>query len=376
MRNLFKRPHSAYASALGVVLTGIVAASIVPARADVTRATPALVLVVPVMIAGLVGGRTPSLLTAVAAAAVFNLFFIEPYNTFKVDAFEDFVALAVFGGVAATVGTLVAREGERRQAAAERATELGLMNDELVALQAERERLAEDALRASVLERVDEQRSALLRSVSHDLRTPLSTIRAVATDLLSDPHYSSETRVELLGLVAGEAERLDRLVGNLLSLSRIEAGALQPDRQAVAMDELFDHTVKRLTRLFEGRRVQVEIPGDLPLVDGDFTQLEQVASNLLENAARHAPVGSTIRVGGKRAGPRVEIWVDDEGPGIATFERQRIFEPFRTGDGSNSSGIGLAICKAIVEAHGGTIDATTAASGGARFAVSLPARHD
>ncbi len=365
-----------YAGAAGIGITAVLALLMVPVRDEFTRATPALILVVPVVVAGLVGGRRPALVTAVVAAAVFNLVFIEPYGTFKVDAFDDFVALAVFAGVAVTVGTLVAREGDRRQAAEGRAVELEEVNRELIALQSERERLAEDSLRASVLERIDEQRSALLRSVSHDLRTPLSTIRAVATDLLSDANYDEETRSELLGLVATEAERLDRLVGNLLSLSRIETGALQPDQQAVSIEELVSYTATRLDRLFDGRRVQVDIPSTLPLVDGDFTQLDQVVSNLLENAARHAPIRSTIRVGAAHVGDRVNVWVDDEGLGINSFERRRIFEPFRSGLGSNSSGIGLAICKGIIEAHHGTIEATTAPRGGARLIFSLSVRHD
>lgn len=361
---------------VGLAGTAAVAVLLLPTRSEVTRATPALALIVPVVLAGLVGGRRPSLLTAVAAAAVFNLVYLPPYGTFKVDAFEDFVALAIFGGVALTIGTLVAREGERRQAAEDRADELEVVNAELMAVQAERERLAEEALRASVLERVDEQRSALLRSVSHDLRTPLSTIQLVATDLLSDAHRDDATRTQLLELVASEAERLDRLVANLLSLSRIEAGALEPDRRAVSVDELIEHTAARLDRLFEGRRVQLDLPSDLPLVDGDFTQLEQVVSNLLENAARHAPLGSTIRVGAARVANRVDVWIDDEGLGVAIFERERIFEPFRRGEGSKSSGIGLAICRAIVEAHGGTMQATAAPGGGARFIFSLPVRHE
>ncbi len=111
--------------------------------------------------------------------------------------------------------------------------------------------------------------------------------------------------------------------------------------------------------------------GHLPLVDGDYTQLEQVVTNLLENAARHAPRGSTVRIGGTEVGDRVEIWVDDEGPGIAPFERHRVFEAFRRGDGSSSSGIGLTICKAIVEAHEGHISVDGAPSGGARFKFSV-----
>ena len=358
---------------MGLVLVGGLSVAMIPVRSDITRATPALALVVPIVVAALVGGRLAALAVVPVAVLAFNVVFIPPQWTLDVDALDDGVALAVFGLVAVVVGTLVAREGERRQSAEERAAELQALNSELQSVQRERERLAEEATRAIVLERIDEQRSALLRSVSHDLRTPLATIRAVASDLLGGASYDEATRAELLALVADESERLDRLVANLLSLSRIEAGALRPDRQAVALDELVTHTVKRLVRLLGRRRVQVEL-GHLPLVDGDYTQLEQVVTNLLENAARHAPSGSTIRIGGREAGGRVEVWVDDEGAGIAPFERQRIFEAFRRGDGSSSSGIGLAICRAIVEAHGGTITVIGAPTGGARFLFTLPRR--
>lgn len=359
---------------MGLALVGGLSAVMMPVRSDITRATPALALVVPIVVAGLVGGRVSALVVVPVAVLAFNVVFIPPQWTLDVDALDDGVALAVFGLVAVVVGTLVAREGDRRQSAEERAAELQTLNNELQSVQRERERLAEEATRAIVLERIDEQRSALLRSVSHDLRTPLATIRAVASDLLGGAAYDDATRAELLALVADESERLDRLVANLLNLSRIEAGALRPDRQAVAMEELVGHTVTRLARLLGRRRVQVEL-GHLPLVDGDYTQLEQVVTNLVENAARHTPSGSTIRIGGRVAGGRVEIWVDDEGAGIAPFERQRIFEAFRRGDGSSSSGIGLAICKAIVEAHGGTIAVHGAPSGGARLLFTLP-RHD
>lgn len=346
-----------------------------PSRGAVAHPTPAVALVVPVVVAGLFGGRRAALSVAVLSGTAFNVLFIPPYMTLKIHAADDVVALAVFLLVAVVIGSLVARETERRQSAEDRATELADLNDALRALQVEREQLAEEATRAAVLERVDEQRSALLRSVSHDLRTPLATIRAVASDLLGDAPYDDATRAELLGLVADEAERLDRVVANLLSLSRIEAGALAPDRQAVAVDELAGDTVKRLHGLLRARRVQIDVPAGLPLVNGDYTQLELVLTNLLENAARHAPPSSTIRIGGRTAGDRVEVWVDDEGLGLAPFERERIFEPFRRGEGSNSSGIGLAICRAIVTAHGGEIWADVAPGGGARFRFTVP-RHD
>jgi K+-sensing histidine kinase KdpD len=361
---------------LGIVLVVAVSAALLPVRSDITRASPAVALVVPIVLAGLVGGRAGALVVVPVAAAAFNVVFIEPHWTLKVDALDDGVALAVFTLVALVVGTLVVQEGRRRQSAEERAAELQSLNVELQAVQREREHLEEEATRAAVLERVDEQRAALLRSVSHDLRTPLATIRAVVSDLLGGPAYDDATRTELLGLVADEVERLDRLVANLLNLSRIEAGALRPDRQAVALDELVADAARRLDRLFTRSRLQIDLPAGLPLVDGDYTQLGQVVTNLLENAARHAPRGSTVRVGGREADGGVDVWVDDEGAGIPPFERQRIFEPFRRGEGSASSGVGLAICKGIVEAHGGRIEATAAPNGGARFRFSVPRRRD
>lgn len=144
---------------------------------------------------------------------------------------------------------------------------------------------------------------------------------------------------------------------------------------------LAEHIVKRAQHPDEpddrppayGRRglPQLELPAQLPLVRGDYVQLEQVLTNLLENAARHAPQGTIVRVGAREAVDHVEVWVDDEGTGVAPFERDRIFEPFRSGEGSPSSGIGLAICKAIVEAHDGTIRVDGSPASGARFTFTV-----
>lgn len=344
----------------------------VPFRDDITRASPALLLVIPIVLAGLLGGRVAALVAAASAAAAFNLAFIPPYWTWHIHAVDDFITLVVFGFVALVIGTLVVREGERRHSAEGRALELQQLNSDLQALQQERERLAEEATRAAVLERVDEQRSALLRSVSHDLRTPLAAIRAVATDLLGDVPYDDATRTDLLTLVADEADRLDRLVANLLSLSRIEAAALRPDIKPMAIDDLVSQAVTRLKRLFEGRKLQLEMPAQLALVKGDYIQLGQVLTNLLENAARHAPPRSFVRVGAREVGDTVEMYVADDGSGVGLFERERIFEPFRTGDDSSSSGVGLAICKAIIEAHGGRIWVDSSAGAGSRFTFTLP----
>jgi two-component system, OmpR family, sensor histidine kinase KdpD len=358
----------------GLLAVAGLSAALVPLREDLGRATPALLMVLAVVGAGLAGGVRASVVTAVVAAAAYNLVFIPPYLTLKVTAGEDWVALGVFLAVALAVGLLMTAQVDRRRGAEAREADLARLYDQLRASAAERDRLLADASRAQVLERVDEERAALLRSVSHDLRTPLATIRAVASDLRDGVAYDDVTRTELLATVCDEAERLDRIVANLLSMSRIEAGAFKPERQAVDVDELVRDRVRRMKDLFRRVRVQVELPADLPLVDGDYSQLDQVFTNLLENAARHAPPGSFVRVAGRRRGDSVEVRVSDEGIGVPDWERTKVFEPFRRGEGSASSGVGLAICKAVVEAHEGTIAVDRTPGGGATFVVCLPAR--
>lgn len=360
---------------VGVVAVAVVTVALVPVRDHITQATPALAYVVPVVIAAIVGGRVAALLTAVLAAGALNFAFIPPVSTLKVASVDDGVALGVFAAIALVVGTLTAREADRRRAAEQRAHEIATLHSRYEAVVAERERLAEEAHQVALLSQVDEHRRALLRSVSHDLRTPLAAIRAAISDMRAGAHFDDATRDELLDVAGDEAERLDRLVANLLSLSQIEAGALRSDRQAVDLEELVADRVHRLSRLFRHVHVETDVPPDLPLVDADYSQIDQVVTNLLENAARHSPADSTIRVGARATDGFVEVWVADEGKGIDDAERDRLFEPFRPGVGSRSSGIGLAICRAIVEAHGGRIDVETNSPGGAVFRFTVPVRH-
>jgi two-component system sensor histidine kinase KdpD len=364
--------------AAGVALVGLTVVLLLPFREDLSQAAPALVLDIPVVVAAVAGGTRAAVATGVVATLAMNLAFVPPYGNADVAVVEDVIALGVFLVVAVSVGALVAIEADRLSVAQRRAEDLEALNRELADVSRDRARLAEEANRIHVLEQVDAQRAALLRSVSHDLRTPLATIRAVTTDLQDEPAYDQATRQELLGLVGDEAERLDRLVANLLSLSRIEAGAFAPERQAVDLEELVRERVRRLSSMFLKVRLVVDVDDDLPLVDGDYTQLEQVVTNLLENAARHAPPASTLTISAHRArdGKNVELLVIDEGTGVAEHERNRVFDAFQRGEGSRSSGIGLAICKAVVEAHGGTISVRRTEGGGATFVVLLPARRD
>ena len=362
-----------WAGVAGSALVVVITAVLLPLRDDVTSATPALVLVVPCVLAALVGGRAVGLAVAVFAAGAFNLVFLEPFGTFKVASVDEAIALVVFGLVALTVATLVAREGERRRAAVQRTTEVEALWRKNAEMQAEQARLAAEK---QALEAIDLQRSALLRSVSHDLRTPLAAIRAVVSDLRDEVLYDAAARQELLELVADEAERLDRLVHNLLSMSRIEAGSLQPERQAVAIDELLDNRVQRLRPLLRDATVTVQADPGLPLVSVDYTMVEQIVTNLLENASRHSPPGSPILVSANARGDFIEVSVTDHGPGLDGADVERLFRPFERGPDSRSSGLGLAICRAFVEAHGGKIwvngVGTDRRRPGARFTFTLP----
>jgi two-component system sensor histidine kinase KdpD len=350
---------------------------LVPYRSDLTPSTPSLLLVVPVVIAGLLGGRRVAIPVAAGAALCVNYFFLAPYGSLKVDVVEDLIALAAFAVVAVVVGVLAANEGDRRRVAERRAKELEQLNHQLQTTEAARADLAQEVDRLAVLRDIDVQRAAMLRSVSHDLRTPLASIRAAASDLRAGTAYDKAARSELVALIDDEAGRLDRLVENLLDLSRIEAGGLRPRRAAVDLADLVAGATRRLDHLFDIVRVEVAIPPDLPLLSADQHQIGQVLTNLLENAARHAPVHSTVRVRARQQGELVKVTVSDEGQGVQRFERDRIFEPFQRGDARSGTGtgIGLAICKAFVTANGGTIDVQAAPSVGACFAFTVPV-HD
>ena len=364
--------HVTAGIAAGVGLAATVVVVLLPVRDHISPATPALALTVAVGASAIVGGARAAVVVAVASALVLDLVFLPPYGHVKVLTVEDTVALATFLLVAATVGVLVTREADRRREAEQREAEVRALIDQLRTMHDERVELSQRADRADDLARIDDQRSALLRSVSHDLRTPLSSIRAVATDLRDGVVYDEQTRTELLTMVCDEIDRLDRLVDNLLSLSRIEADAFHPDRQAVDLEELIGDRLRRLAPIFTDLHVRTRLPGDLPLVDADYAHIERVVTNLLANAARHAPAGTDVWVIAKAVGDTVRVEVSDRGAGVPEGEEQQIFEAFQRGAGGGSSGIGLAICKAIIEAHGGEIGVERTFGGGATFSFTLP----
>jgi two-component system sensor histidine kinase KdpD len=348
---------------IGVTLLLLISLAIYPFRQSDYELQ--FLLVLPVVYAGALAGRVAALVTAMLAVIAFH-----SVTRFGSRVEEDAIAFVTFLGSAFAVGAVVGTGTDRLALAAQREEEQRRVSQL-------NEQIAEHARRMAVLEEVDQQRVALLRSVSHDLRTPLATIRAVTTDLRDHDLHDEATRQELLKSVSDEAERLDRLVGNLLSMSRIEAGSLRIEDQVVDLAELTQLTVLRLTPLFAHVSVDVDIDPELPLINGDAALLDEVISNLLENAARYAPADSTVSVElVPTAGTAVVLRVRDHGPGVEVEHREDVFSAFWRGPDSRSSGLGLAIVRAVVEAHHGSIVLSETPGGGATFEVCLPARQD
>ncbi len=219
-------------------------------------------------------------------------------------------------------------------------------------------------------------RAALFSSVTHDLRTPLASIKASVTSLMDhEGRYDEVQRDELLGTILQEADRLNRLVGNILDLARMRAGALTPDRVQVDVEDVIGSVLARMRPSLKDRNVRTLLRPDLPAVALDPTQIDQVLTNVIENAVRFSPAGGTIVISASRWESFVEIRIADDGPGIPAEEREQVFQEFYRrdrGDGRGGTGLGLAIAKAIVQAHGGRIWAEGSPAGGALIALRLP----
>ena len=244
----------------------------------------------------------------------------------------------------------------------------------------ERERLRRETLQVEVLRRTDALRAALLSSVSHDLRTPLSSIKAAASSLLQeDVQWDDEARHSFALAIVREADRLNRLVANLLDMSRIEGGALKPEKEWYPINELIQDVVARMQPVLQGRVVHTDLPADLPPVKLDYLQIDQVLTNLLENAVRYTPAESPIDIGVRLDGEYMLISVADRGPGIPAADLDRVFDKFyrvmetqTKATRTTGSGLGLAVCKGLVEAHGGRIWVENRQGGGAIFQFTLP----
>lgn len=325
-----------------------------------------------VLLVSIVWGLRLGLLTALVSALVFNLFHLPPTGQLDIAADHDLVALIVFAIVAIASGTLAemvrarAAESERRREQADRALA------ELEEMARERDRMQAEAIEAEALRRSDELKTSLLRSVSHDLRTPLTSMIAAGA-ALDSPSVTPEERRELSEAVVEQGQRLSRLVENLLDVSRLESGHAEPHREPVDLLGVLE--AARGSIGGRGEAVRLGLDQDLPALSADPTQLERAFANLLENAVVHGH-GQPVLVRSRQVGDRLVIRIVDRGPGIPEKERARIFEPFYRVPGTeaaNGSGLGLAIAKGFVEANGGEIEVESLPGQGTSFVVSFSA---
>jgi two-component system sensor histidine kinase KdpD len=237
--------------------------------------------------------------------------------------------------------------------------------------------LGEAARRAQVDAEMERNRNALLSAVSHDLKTPLASIMTAGSSLLASSWKKDATTRELLETIVQESERMNGLITNLLSATRLESGAAVLNKVIEALDDLVFGMLSRLSGRLSDRQVNVDIPADLPMVWIDAVLIDQLLVNLLENALRYTPSGSPIEIRASASEDFVTVEVRDRGPGIPAVERERVFEKFYRGQAAKQNdggtGLGLTICRAVVQAHGGQILIAAREGGGTTVCFSLPA---
>ncbi len=331
-------------------------------RADKVHIALALLLVV--LGASAAGGRRLGLVTARAGFLVFNYLFLPPYYTLVIaDPFDWFVLVAFL-----LTGIVAAQLLYRAQTEAERARRHA----------AEVIRLSGEAERADALREADKLKDALLATVSHDIRTPLTTIRALAQDIGAEGDERAVT-------IAEEVDRLNRFVADLLDLSQLKAGAIPMTIAINAAEDLIGAALQRVTGIARGRDLRASLDPSDPILLGrfDFAHALRILSNLLENALKYSPVDAPIEFSVRREGAVLRFEVADRGAGIPAEGRERIFEPFIRGasaggtpdarTGATGAGLGLAIARGLAVAQGGSLTYAPREGGGSVFALRLPA---
>ena len=346
----------------GATLIPVGAASLVSwlGRPFFHLADIAMLHLLAVLVVASRNSRGPSLFAAFLSVATFDFLFVPPSFTLDVEDARYGVTFAVMLIVALTVSTLTVRLRRRAEEAREREQRTAALHE-----------MTQQARVAAETERT---RSAFLSAVSHDLRTPLASIAGSAGALLEPgSSVAEEDRHELLLTIRDESGRMERMVRNLLELTRLEAGGVEPRREWFPVDELVASALGRVEPLLGERPIRLELAADLPLVLVDGTLFEGLLVNLLENAARHTPPGTPIEIRAEVVDGALMVEVADRGPGLPPGEERRIFERFRRSNAAGGGfGLGLTVCEAIVRVHGGTIAAVNRESGGASFRICLP----
>lgn len=359
--------NSRWAGYLGALVgTAIVTSLLAPFQQAINATTVALTFLIVVLFVALFWGSRPALLASMLGVLCFNFFFLPPLYTLSIAHGENWVALAVFFTTALAVGQLSARAKSRAEEAERARVEIERLYKELQAA-------FERASHAEALRQSEKLKSALLDAVTHDLRTPLTSIKASITTLLDDAENSQtqdkvaldkDSRIEMLQVIDEESDRLNRFIGGLIELARIEAGELQLRRRWGAVDEIVSIALNRAKLLTKEHRVEVNLEKELPIVRVDANAVSEVVYTLVDNAAKYSPPGSKITIAA-HVGPNgtIVMSVEDQGKGIPVNLRERVFDKFfratRNGDVSTNqpsgTGLGLAIARGIIEAHDGKI---------------------
>jgi K+-sensing histidine kinase KdpD len=340
------------------VSIALATALLAPFALQINGTTIALVLLLAILFIATAFGSRPAFLSSILAVLCFNFFFLPPLHTFTISDPQNWIAFAAFLITSLTAGQLSSY-------ARRRADESEGRREQIEKLYHDLQDAFEQASEAEALRRSEKLKSALLDAVTHDLRTPLTSIKASITALLNDKKENvldDEGRHEFLEIINEESDRLNEFIEGMVALAKIEAGAMHLRKNWSAVEEIINNALARARGHLENNRVTVEIERDLPNVLADAASLAEVVYTLLDNAAKYSPDGSEIRVAAKRGGgDRIEIYVEDKGRGVPAEMREKVFDKFsRATDGdihktSDGLGLGLAIARGIVESQGGRI---------------------
>jgi K+-sensing histidine kinase KdpD len=379
LRKLTKLKSAGYLS--GVLGIAAVTLFLLPIRNHANSTTIALGFLLVVLFVAILWGSRPALLASVLGMLCFNFFFLPPFYTFTIADSQNWVALTVFFITALAVGQLSARAKQRAVEAETGRREINRLYEEL-------QEAFERASEAEAFKRGERLKSALLEAVTHDLRTPLTSIMASATVLLGDRENNAQTemlsspeRESLLRVIIQAGNRVDRFVESMVDLARIETGDMKLHRNWGAVDEIVEAALTRAEALTENHQVKVLIEEELPVVRVDARAVTEVIYTLVDNATKYAPAETLIIIKAHRVhSEMVEMAVEDEGPGVPIHLREKVFERFfraadNGSDGTQASGfgMGLAIARGIVEAHGGNIWIESGTEGhGTRVVFTVP----
>jgi len=358
------------------------------AGGHINAATVSLALLLNILFIATWWGSLPALFASLLAMLCFNFFFLPPFGTFTIAAPDNWIALLAFLLTAVTAGQLSAR-------AKRRAEEAEVGKREIERLYSELHDAFDRASHAEALRQSEKLKSALLDAVTHDLRTPLTSIKASITTLLDEKHgrgmmedavaLDEDSKLEMMEVIDEESDRLSRFINGLIELARIEAGELHLRRRWGVVDEIVSTALSRAESVTREHKVELDIEKELPGVRVDERAVSEVVYTLIDNAAKYSPKHSSIRIIARRAGDElIRMAVEDEGQGIPEELRERVFDKFfrATRDGDvktlepSGTGMGLAIAKGIIEAHDGRIWIENGTNGGTRVVFTLPIGDD